>query len=146
VVFELRNPPSPSPYVPPVLPPEVEARARTVRYEFPASFLRSRNVRTMLSFKVGDLPVSGFRMIERHYFKGRLIRSYDFPFGFCIPGSTNSWEALYETPEMADSEVAEFVASPGEHHADTFYFVGGELVMQHKAIFSYINDNPDVSS
>ena len=26
-------------------------------------------------------------MIERHYFKGRLLRSYDFNFGFVIPGA-----------------------------------------------------------
>lgn len=44
-----------------------------------------------------------FRMIERHYFRGKLIRSFDFPFGFCIPGSTNSWEAVYETPELSEA-------------------------------------------
>lgn len=80
-----------------------------------------------LTFKVqGDLPVSNFRMIERHYFKGRLIRrvhsgapptapganrrgcpplpspplsalrSYDFSFPFCIPHSENNWESIYD--------------------------------------------------
>lgn len=37
-------------------------------------------------------------------------------------------------------DVQEFVSSPGEHVADTFYFVGDELVMQNKAVFSYEND------
>ena len=36
--------------------------------------------------------VDNFRMIERHYFRDILIRSYDFSFGFCIPNSTNTWE------------------------------------------------------
>ena len=43
-------------------------------------------------------------MIERHYFKDKLIRSYDFAFGFCIPGSTNSWEAIYPMPELTEDE------------------------------------------
>ena len=36
-----------------------------------------------------------FNCNECHYLKDELIRSYDFNFGFCIPGSTNSWEAIY---------------------------------------------------
>ena len=39
-------------------------------------------------------------MIERHYFKGSLLRSYDFNFGFVIPSSTNSWEAIYPIPSL----------------------------------------------
>lgn len=114
---------------------------------------------------MGITPVQNFRMIERHYFKGRLLRSYDFTFGFVIPGSTNSWEALYETPNMTEEvrksdtgicrqceagitrgqlapvqEIEDFVASPYEHHSDTFYFVGGELIMHNKALFSYYAD------
>lgn len=46
---------------------------------------------TSLTFRVGDMPIDNFRMIERHYFRGKLIKSYDFSFGFCIPGSVNSW-------------------------------------------------------
>jgi hypothetical protein len=39
-------------------------------------------------------------MIERHYFRNKLVKSYDFEFGFCIPGSTNTWEADYEMPPL----------------------------------------------
>lgn len=39
-------------------------------------------------------------MIERHYFKGRLIKSFDFTFPFCIPKSTNTWTSEYELPPM----------------------------------------------
>ena len=42
-------------------------------------------------------------MIERHYFKGQLVKDFDFAFGFCIPGSTNNWDALYELPALSDS-------------------------------------------
>lgn len=71
-------------------------------------------------------------MIERHYFRDkyapmymptaileptaatactsslppRLIKSFDFAFGFCIPNSTNSWEAIYEMPPLSPEEGA----------------------------------------
>lgn len=38
-----------------------------------------------LTFSVGDNEVHDFRMIERHYFRDQLIKSYDFEFGFVIP-------------------------------------------------------------
>jgi len=41
-------------------------------------------------------------MIERHYFQGQLVKSYDFTFGYCIPGSTNEWEAVYAVPGIED--------------------------------------------
>ena len=54
---------------------------------------------------MGNEPLSNLRMIERHYFKDKLIKSFDFTFPFCIPNSTNSWEAIYELPDMTDAEV-----------------------------------------
>ena len=40
-------------------------------------------------------------MIERHYHNQThaLMKSYDFNFSFCIPNSTNEWEAIYSLPE-----------------------------------------------
>ncbi|KAH8067221.1 hypothetical protein JL720_12484 [Aureococcus anophagefferens] len=104
---------------------------RKINYELSEDFLRLPNISTTLVFSVGQEPLSDFRMIERHYFRNQLIKSYggaaasetarrapaaarakrrraqgagalraltpppraDFSFGFCIPGSTNTWEA-----------------------------------------------------
>ena len=41
-------------------------------------------------------------MIERHYFRDELVKSFDFKFGFCIPGSVNTWEATYSMPALND--------------------------------------------
>lgn len=57
-----------------------------------------------LVFKVGDTELKNFRMIERHYFKEKLLRSYDFLFDFCMPNSTNSWESIYDLPKFSDDE------------------------------------------
>jgi hypothetical protein len=44
---------------------------------------------TTLKFKNGPQPVKNFKMIERHYFKNKLIKSYEFVAPFCMPNSTN---------------------------------------------------------
>lgn len=49
---------------------------------------------------MGDKPVNNFRMIERHYFRDRLLKNFDFNFGFCIPNSKNTCEHIYEFPAL----------------------------------------------
>lgn len=39
------------------------------------------------------------------------MRSYDFTFGFCIPNSTNSWEAIYDVPPYTSQQIAEYVSA-----------------------------------
>ena len=53
-----------------------------------------------VEFTVGDKAVSNFRMIERHYFRDRLLKNFDFEFGFCIPNSKNTCEHIYEFPTL----------------------------------------------
>ena len=77
-------------------------------------------------------------MIERHYYKGELLRNYDFTFGFCIPSSTNTWEAMYDMPVNSQEQVDDMIGSPNEHTSDTFYFVGDKLIMHNKAYFQYV--------
>ncbi len=49
-------------------------------------------------------------MIERHFFKNKLVRTYDFEFGFCIPNSTNSWEAIYDVPPYSEAVLNDYVS------------------------------------
>ena len=128
------------PMLPDDIDPEVEKAVRTVKYTFPEKFLKFKTVRTALVFSVGPEPVPNFRMIERHYFKDELIRSYDFNFGFCIPGSTNSWEAIYGVPELSEERIEELKASPFEMRSDSFYYVGDKLVMHNKAEYRYADN------
>lgn len=75
---------------------------RFIRYYFKPSFLRLRNVGATMEFVVGAKPVSKFRMIERHFFRDTLLKSFDFEFGFCIPHSRNTCEHIYNIPQLAD--------------------------------------------
>jgi len=82
-------------------------------------------------------------LIERHYFRDDEIRTYDFNFGFVIPNSTNTWEAVYETPSFSQYQIDQIVANPHQTKSDTFYFVGEELVMHHKVSYAYVKGETD---
>lgn len=61
------------------------------------------NDSTRVEFTVGNRPLNNFRMIERHYFRDHLLKSFDFDFGFCIPNSRNTCEHIYEFPQLSES-------------------------------------------
>merc|ERR1711934_935443 len=116
---------------------DLDDSVRSIRYDFDASFLTKTTIGTTLLFTVGDKEVPNFRMIERHYYKDKLVRSYDFAFSFCIPNSQNSWEAVYDLPEVSEEEKADMLNSPYETKSDSFYFVNDELIMHNKAEYAY---------
>lgn len=59
---------------------------------------------------MGEKPVSNFRMIERHYFRDRLLKNFDFDFGFCIPSSRNTCEHIYEFPQLSE-DLSKYILS-----------------------------------
>jgi len=137
-LFEVSAPPADDDtIIPDDLTPEEEDQIRSIRYQFPANILSLKRIGTTLEFSVGPEALPTFRMIERHYFRERLVRSYDFDFGFCIPNSTNTWEAIYDVPAIDASMREEMISCPYETTSDSFYFVNDELVMHNKAAYSY---------
>ncbi|XP_076778624.1 protein unc-119 homolog B [Arvicanthis niloticus] len=110
---------------------------RFVRYQFTPAFLRLRTVGATVEFTVGDRPVTGFRMIERHYFRERLLKTFDFDFGFCIPSSRNTCEHIYEFPQLSEDVIRLMIENPYETRSDSFYFVDNKLVMHNKADYAY---------
>ncbi|XP_067634997.1 protein unc-119 homolog [Eurosta solidaginis] len=116
----------------------VDANAgRYVRYQFTPAFLDLKNVGATVEFTVGSKPVNNFRMIERHFFRDRLLKTFDFEFGYCIPYSRNSCEHIYEFPNLPAELVSEMIASPFETRSDSFYFVENQLIMHNKADYAY---------
>ncbi|XP_028824939.1 protein unc-119 homolog A-like [Denticeps clupeoides] len=110
---------------------------RFVRYQFTPAFLQLRQVGATVEFTVGDIPINNFRMIERHYFREQLLKSFDFEFGFCIPNSKNTCEHIYEFPPLSEEIMREMIRYPYETQSDSFYFVDNKLVMHNKADYSY---------
>ncbi|CAF0723620.1 unnamed protein product [Adineta ricciae] len=113
---------------------------RFVQYHFPPSFLKMKQVGALVDFTVGDREVKSFRMIERHYFRDQLIKSFDFDFGFCPPNTRNSIEHIYEMPELNSKQIKEMIEHPNETKSDSFYFVDNQLIMHKKAAYAFDRD------
>ena len=115
----------------------VENSVRTIRYHLGPDFLELKNLGSSLTFSVGPKPAKDLVMIERHYFREILIKSFEFKFDFCIPNSTNTWESIYTVPEIEPNLKAEIIAHPWETKSDSFYFVENKLIMHNKALYNY---------
>ncbi|VVC41143.1 GMP phosphodiesterase, delta subunit,Immunoglobulin E-set [Cinara cedri] len=110
---------------------------RFVRYQFTPKFLKLKLVGATVEFTVGSKPVNKFRMIERHYFRNKLLKTFDFEFGFCIPHSKNTCEHIYKFPNLDPEMIKEMIQNPFETKSDSFYFVEDQLIMHNKAEYAY---------
>ena len=115
----------------------IENSMRTIRYHLGPDFLDLKDLGSSLTFSVGSKPVKDLLMIERHYFRDLLIKSFEFKFDFCIPNSTNTWEYIYTVPDMDPKVKEDVIAHPWETRSDSFYFVEGKLIMHNKALYNY---------
>ena len=77
---------------------------RLIKYHLGPDFLELKTVGLTVFFSIGQQPIQNMQMIEKHYFKGKVIREFDFKFGFIIPNSTNSWELIYDFPDLSEEE------------------------------------------
>ena len=111
---------------------------RTIKYHLGPDFLKLQTVGLSLKFKNGEQPVKDMLMIERHYFRGRCIRSYDFRFDFIMPGSENSIELIYDLPQLSEEEHWAIVNKPWGVRSDTFFFVEGRLIIHNRAVYNYM--------
>ena len=111
--------------------------SRLIQYVLPEAFLRLKTISIAVEFRINEEQIRSLRMIERHYFGDILLRSFDFTFGFCIPNSTNTWELIYDMPELSDKQIKEMVKSPNKTKSDSFYFAENKLFMHHKAEYEY---------
>ena len=90
-----------------------------------------------MNFSIGPKPIETLEMVERHYFRGKVIRDYSFKFGFVIPKSHNSWEFIYDLPALTMQEKAEIIAAPWEVKSDSFFFSNGKLMMHNRCEYNY---------
>jgi len=116
---------------------ELDDSVRTIRYHLGSDFLELKNIGTLLKFSVGSKPVKDFLLVERHYFKNKLIKSFEFKFDFCMPNSINEWETMYEIPELDSKLKDEMIEAPWETKSDSFYFVDGKLIIHNKCLYNY---------
>ena len=80
------------------------------------------------------MPIENFRMIERHYFREKLLKSFDFEFGFCMPSSKNTCEHIYEFPPLSEdsSESTHTHTHTHTHTLDIcFTYLSFKIVLKH---------------
>lgn len=118
---------------------EVDDSLRVIKYHLGPEFLSLKNIGTLLKFSVGKSQVKDFMLIERHYFKDQLVKSFEFKFDFCMPNSINEWETIYNIPELDPELKQQMIDFPWETRSDSFYFVEGKLIIHNKAIYNYSN-------
>ena len=80
---------------------------RMIKYHLGPDFLYLQTVGLTMNFSIGEKPINNLEMVERHYFRGKVIRDYSFKFGFVIPNSTNSWEFVYDLPPLTEEEASQ---------------------------------------
>ena len=141
-LFEVSDdsPDEPDTNQPDVIEPKdepIESSPRTIRYHLGPDFLDLKNLGSSLTFSVGSKPVKNLLMIERHYFKDILVKSFEFKFDFCIPNSTNTWESIYNIPELDPKLKQDMIDNPWMTKSDSFYFVENKLIMHNKALYNY---------
>ncbi|KAF6211217.1 hypothetical protein GE061_014333 [Apolygus lucorum] len=109
------------------------------RYDLTPEFLNIPTLGATVEFKVGPEPIQELRMIERHFFKDKLLISHDFTFGFCIPNSVNSWEHTYEFPTLPLHVRNAMISEPYFTKSDSFYFANSVLILHNKAEYSFVS-------
>uniref|UniRef100_A0A673GZX2 Protein unc-119 homolog B-B-like n=1 Tax=Sinocyclocheilus rhinocerous TaxID=307959 RepID=A0A673GZX2_9TELE len=110
---------------------------RFIQYHFSPTFLNLREIGATLEFTVGGKAVNKFRLIERHYFRDLLLKTFDFEIGFCIPYSRNTCEHIYCLPDLDSHTIEDMISHPFETRSDSFYFANNTLIMHHKAEYSF---------
>ncbi|KAM9780453.1 matrix metallopeptidase 25a [Neosynchiropus ocellatus] len=111
--------------------------SRFIQYHFSPGFLTLKEIGATLEFTVGSRALNRFRLIERHFFRNLILKTFDFEIGFCIPHSRNTCEHIYCLPDLDPDTVAEMISHPFQTRSDSFYFVNNQLVMHHKAEYSF---------
>jgi hypothetical protein len=116
---------------------DMDPSTRLLKYHFGPDFLNLKTIGLQVEFKIGDKPVPNFQMIERHYFRDKCIKSFEFKFGFCMPNTTNTLEMIYDLPQLIAEEKQAMIEAPWETKSDTFFFVEDKLVIHNRAEYNY---------
>ena len=97
---------------------------RTIKYHFGPDFLELKTLSLKLEFYVvEEFPIKDLLLIERFYFRDRLLSNFEFKFPFCMPKSKNECEFVYDLPVLTLEEKQEMIENPWEAQSDSFFFV-----------------------
>lgn len=104
-------------------------------------FLELKTLSLSLEFyNMSDDPIKDLELIERHYYKDRLLSGFEFKFPYCIPNSKNDFEFVYDLPRLNEQEKQELIDNPWETKSDSLFFANGQLIIHNKAAYNYSDE------
>ena len=66
-----------------------------------------------------------------------MLSEFEFTFPFCVPNSTNTWQYVYDLPELSPEQQQLMIENPYETKSDSFFFADGKLIVHNKASYRY---------
>ena len=87
---------------------------RILKHKFSPLFFKLRNLELNLQFHVHskDKPLREMILIEKHFYEGKMLSEFEFSFQFCMAGSTNTWQYVYQLPQLSEEQQTEMIANP----------------------------------
>ena len=71
--------------------------------------------------------IKDFKILQRMKLHGHVVEEMAFPFGFVIPGSTNTWDQMIEA-DVGNVMPAEQLS--GNLIAETYFMTGNTVIAQ----------------
>ena len=112
---------------------------RMLKFQFPKAILKLNSMGSTFEFKIGPVEMKNMRIIQKHFFMGKLLKVYDMEFGYCMPDSVNSWECMLTLPEIPDKEIDEIVKNPWKYTSDTFFFNENHLFLHMMGEYMFLD-------
>ena len=72
-------------------------------------------------------------MVEKYFFKGKLLKNYDYTLFSVKSTGINTWDVVFTLPKFSVELQNEMINSPWETTSDTFYFIDERLILHFKA-------------
>ena len=72
-----------------------------LRVTVPSDILNCMEVAREINFSTRE-PINHLRLEQIINFQGQLLEKWNFDFGFCIPGSTNTWQQTIQAAESTN--------------------------------------------
>jgi len=100
----------------------------------PKRILKCKSICRELNFTSRE-EIRNFSLVQRIFFKGKLIEEWPFHFGFVMPNTTNTWENVIEA-DTANIMPASLLS--GNLMIETIFFNETSIVSKSKVRVFYV--------
>ena len=112
---------------------------RILRHKFHTAFFQLKTLELNVQFTnvFENKPLKDLVLVEKHFFKDQILSEFEFKFPFCVPNSTNTWQYVYNLPDLSREQQQLMIDNPWDTKSDSFFFAEGKLIVHNKASYCY---------